>query len=360
MTQGEEGFVALAARVRELEDSRAAAVNVLEDLDEERQRFALTQQATLNIFEDLSAERARLQDVQRATLNILEDFEGERSRLEGTQKATLNMLDDLSDEKAKTQAANRGLQQAVSAQTKAEREMRVKATELARSNDELQQFAYVASHDMQEPLRTVSGAMRRLSRRYQGRLDAEADEYIRFALEGTERMQRLIEDLLTYSRVGTRGVAPAEVDANAALRVALGSLRSAIEAAGATIEAADLPRVVADDSQLAQLFQNLVGNAIKFHGSAPPVVRITARREGAMVRFAVADNGIGIDPRFRERIFVIFQRLHTREAYPGTGIGLAVAKKIVERHGGTIEVESAVGAGSTFVFTLPAAAGGSP
>lgn len=194
-----------------------------------------------------------------------------------------------------------------------------------------------------------------LARRYQGQLDADADEFIRYAVDGVTRMQRLIQDLLAYSRVGTRGRDLKPLDCGRALERALDNLRTAIQESGATVTVAPLPAVLGDESQLTQLFQNLVGNALKFHGEAPPCVEVGAELQGPEVRFTVRDHGIGIEPQYFERIFVIFQRLHGKEEYAGTGIGLAICKKIVERHGGRIGVESRPGEGTTFWFTLPAA-----
>jgi PAS domain S-box-containing protein len=228
-----------------------------------------------------------------------------------------------------------------------------RTAELARSNAELEQFAYVASHDLQEPLRTVASYVQLLARRYRGRLDPDADDFIGFATEGAERMQRLIEDLLAYSRVGTKGRAFAPVDSAEALRTALRSLAESVRESGAVITHDPLPRVVADGSQLAQLLQNLVGNALKFHGPDPPRVHVSARRDGGEWRFSVKDQGIGVAPEHFERIFRVFQRLNSREEYPGTGIGLAICKKIVERHLGRIGVDSEAGRGATFWFTLP-------
>jgi light-regulated signal transduction histidine kinase (bacteriophytochrome) len=226
--------------------------------------------------------------------------------------------------------------------------------ELRRSNEELERFAYVASHDLQEPLRTVASYVQLLSRRYRDRLDADAMDFIDFAVGGVRRMQHLIEDLLAFSRVGTRGGAFMPTDARAVLQDALASLRAATSESGAHVETSALPTVLADRGQLEQLLTNLVGNALKFHGAEPPLVRVSAERTGTMWTFSVRDNGIGIAPEYFERIFVIFQRLHGREEYPGTGVGLAICKKIVERHGGRIWVESAPGDGATFSFTLPA------
>jgi PAS domain S-box-containing protein len=238
---------------------------------------------------------------------------------------------------------------------RAEESLKQRAEELARSNEELQQFAYVASHDLQEPLRMVASYTQLLGRRYKGRLDADADEFIRYAVDGVNRMQRLIQDLLAYSRVGTRGREPWPVDAGRALQRATANLEASIRETRATVRSGPLPPVLADETQLAQVFQNLVGNALKFHGEAPPHVEVAGVLQGAEVRFTVRDRGIGIDPQYFDRIFIIFQRLHGKEEYPGTGIGLAICKKIIERHGGRIGVESHPGQGTTFWFTLPAA-----
>jgi PAS domain S-box-containing protein len=226
-------------------------------------------------------------------------------------------------------------------------------SELARSNEELERFAYVASHDLQEPLRMVASYTQLLARRYRGKLDEDADEFIGYAVNGANRMQQLIRDLLEYSRVGTRGGAFAPVACGEIVEQVLGDLAAAIEETGATVVAGALPTVRGDRSQLRQLFQNLVENALKYRSAAPPVVSIAASPEGETWHFTVRDNGIGIAPEYAERIFVIFQRLHTQAEYPGTGIGLAVCQRIVERHGGRIWVESAAGEGATFHFTLP-------
>lgn len=229
-----------------------------------------------------------------------------------------------------------------------------KTRDLARSNAELEQFAYIASHDLQEPLRMVASYTRLLARRYQGKLDQDADEFIAFAVDGATRMQRLIDDLLAFSRVGTRGSPFEPADCNAVLKEVLDNLQLAIAENRVTVSSGELPVLPADASQLGQLFQNLIANAIKFHGEAPPQIRIDAQRQADDWHFSVSDNGIGIAPEHFERIFVIFQRLHGRGDYPGTGIGLAVCKRIVERHGGQIWVESTPGQGATFHFTLPA------
>jgi PAS domain S-box-containing protein len=235
-----------------------------------------------------------------------------------------------------------------------EEQLRQAAAALESSNAELEQFAYVASHDLQEPLRMVASYTQMLARRYRGKLDADADEFIGYAVDGATRMQALINDLLAYSRVGTRGHPLEPTDTAAIVDRVISDLDFTIKESRAAVERGPLPVVLGDSVQLGQLFQNLISNAIKFHGQQAPEVHVTATREGSSWRFAVQDNGIGLDPAYAERIFVIFQRLHTRAEYPGTGIGLAICKKIVERHGGRIWVESEPGAGTTFYFTLPA------
>ncbi len=227
------------------------------------------------------------------------------------------------------------------------------ADELAAINKDLEQFAYIASHDLQEPLRAVSGFVTLLHQRYAGRLDEKADSYIGSAVEGASRMQALINGLLEYSRVGSRGNVPAPASANDALKEALASLQTLIQESGAVVTSDPLPRVQADATQLAHVFQNLIANAIKFRSEKTPEIHVGSRRQDGSWLFWVRDNGIGIDPKYNERIFMIFQRLHTRSKYPGTGIGLAICKRIVERHGGSIWVESQPDRGSTFYFTLP-------
>ena len=232
--------------------------------------------------------------------------------------------------------------------------------ELRRSNVELEQFAYVASHDLQEPLRGISGCVQLLQRRYAGKLDDHADEFIQLAVDGAERMRSLITDLLTFSRLATRGESIEPIAAEVPVRGALANLGAAIREKKAVVTVGELPVILGDRSQLVQLFQNLVGNAIKFSGERRPEISISAHRDGEACRFEVRDNGIGIDPQYWERIFRIFQRLHTRVDYPGTGVGLAICQKIVERHGGRIWVDSRPGEGSTFLFTLPPAAAAGP
>ena len=243
----------------------------------------------------------------------------------------------------------------ITARKQADANLVEKVVELNRSNDELQQFAYLASHDLQEPLRMVASYTQLVARRYKGKLDADADEFIAFAVDGANRMQRLIQDLLLYSRVERVGQELMQVSSAGALQKALFNLQGAIEQSGALVTQGPLPEVTADESQLTQLFQNLVGNAIKYKGPGVPQIHVSAARNGAPKWiFSVRDNGLGIEPQFFEKIFGMFQRLHKRGEFEGTGIGLAICKKIVERHGGSISVESEPGLGSTFSFTLAA------
>ena len=232
--------------------------------------------------------------------------------------------------------------------------------ELQRVNAELQQFGYIVSHDLTEPLRTVGNFVDLLAERCQGQLDATAEEYIAFAVDGTRRMRQMIQGLLAYTRVGGPSGEFAAVDCDALVARVLTDLQLTIAESGATITHEPLPTVWGDVTRLGQVVHNLIGNALKFRGPAPPRVHVCARRAGEQWRFAVRDNGIGIDPAQARRLFQVFRRLHTRTEYPGTGIGLAICKKIIEQHGGRIWVESELGNGATFFFTLPAPPEGMP
>jgi PAS domain S-box-containing protein len=241
----------------------------------------------------------------------------------------------------------------VSERKRAQERLRHFAEELQQSNLELQQFAYVASHDLQEPLRAVATFCEMLQRRYQGKLDADGNQWLGFVITGARRMQALVQDLLAYSRLENRGQPLVAIACDDVAEKAVSALQSAIADAGASVTWDALPTIQGDASQLVQLFQNLIGNAIKFRGPEPPRVHISATPQGDNWLFSVRDNGIGIDPKFHERIFEIFKRLHTADRYPGTGIGLAICRKVVARHGGRIWIQSELGSGSTFCFTMP-------
>jgi len=312
----------------------------------------LTRAAHRAVSGDLSG-RAKVQthdevgELALAFNNMMQSIESAREGLERKVEQRTTEL----------RARNEDLAREIEERKKARREREKTLAELERSNRDLEQFAYVASHDLQEPLRMVASFVDLLAKKYKGKLDGDADQYIGFAVNGARRMQRLIRDLLSYSRVRTRGKPPEPVNAEKALELAIANLATTIQEAGAEVTYDRLPTVMADQTQLGQLFQNLIGNALKFRADEPPHIHVTAQREGETWRFSVRDNGIGIDPELADQVFVIFRRLHGREEYKGTGIGLAVCKSIVERHGGRIWVESAPGEGATFHFTLPALGG---
>jgi light-regulated signal transduction histidine kinase (bacteriophytochrome) len=231
--------------------------------------------------------------------------------------------------------------------------LQVALQELERSNSDLEQFAYVASHDLQEPLRKVASFCELLQRRYGGQLDERADQYIGFAVDGAKRMQILINDLLAFSRVGRRAGEQVTVEGSVLLDRATANLASAIEESGAQVSSDPLPVVRGEVSLLAAVFQNLIGNAIKFRGEGVPRIHVGVQRTDELWTFSVTDDGIGIDAEYADRIFVIFQRLHPKDAYPGTGIGLAMCRRIVEYHGGTVWLDTGADAGTRFCFTLP-------
>ena len=246
-----------------------------------------------------------------------------------------------------------GVLRDINARKKAEEMLKSKLEELSRSNEELEQFAFISSHDMKEPLRIITSYLQLLQRKYQGNLDDKADKYIHFAVDGASRMQDLINDLLEFSRVTTTTREPEFTDCEFILNQVLSNLSLIIRDNKATLSHGSLPEVMADPFQLVQVFQNLIFNGIEFHSEESPKIHISAEEKTNEWLFSVQDNGIGIEPQHFERIFEIFKRLHTREVYSGTGIGLAICKKVVERHGGRIWVESELGKGSTFYFTLP-------
>jgi len=281
---------------------------------------------------------------------LLDELEASQ---EEVQAYTQSLETKVEERTGELKLLNQQLQQDIVVRKQAEEALAQQARELARSNDELEQFAYVASHDLKEPLRMVSSYLQLLERRYYNKLDGDANEFIGYAVEGANRMHALIQDLLLYSRVGTRDVSIEPTDCVEVLQATLANLEIALDENNAQVTYDDLPTVMADKVQLLQLFQNLIGNAIKFHGDDPLRVHVGATNADGTWTFFVRDNGIGIESQFAERIFLIFQRLHTRDKYNGTGIGLAVCKKVVERHGGRIWVESELGQGSTFFFTIP-------
>jgi len=328
----------------EQQESSCALLYVLEDFDGEKRRLDEAQAATLNILEDLDQEKDQFKETRAATFNILEDFHRDRLHLEEIQKALMNILDDLNESTAELRKAHDVL----------ETRVRERTSELARSNAELEQFAYVASHDLQEPLRMVSSYVQLLQRRYEGKLDADADDFIGFAVEGALRMQKLLNGLLAYSRVGTRGEPFRELSLESVFSEVLENLQLRIKETNAEVTHDSLPLVFGDASQLTQLFQNLIENALKFHGPAIPRVHVSAEIDRDLCIFRVKDNGIGIATGYQKKVFEIFQRLHTRKEYPGAGIGLAICKRIADRHGGKIWVESQPGEGSTFYFAMPA------
>lgn len=280
----------------------------------------------------------------------LSPFEMTHRGYRETTQALREKAEDLRVINQKLQELNGSLEERVA---EGVRTAELRAKELARVNGELQQFVLVASHDLREPLRMIVGFVQLLERRFPKSLDDPSQEYVRFVVEGAHRIQQLIEDLLAYTRIGGDRLNPRETDLGKSLRDALSNLKVVIEESGAVVEAEALPVVHADPSLMVLLLQNLVGNAIKFHGPEKPRVGIRSVEDGGTWVISVRDNGIGIDPKYFDRIFEVFQRLHTRDQYSGTGIGLALCRKIVEQHGGRIWVESAPGKGAVFHFSIP-------
>ena len=302
------------------------------EIERQLQSLEETQSAILNILEDAEDEKHFLGNTQKAILNILEDYSEEKKIAEDTQKAVINILEDYSIEKIAIEKMN---------------------SKLTSSNKEIEQFAYIASHDLQEPLRTISNYASLFQNRYKGKLDNDADKYLDVISKATGRMQALIRDLLDYSRIG-QDKKNTDIDCNLLLKDILNDMATGIAENKATINVGELPIVNGYLSGLKSLFQNLISNAIKFRkNDINPVVTINAQEKGRVWVFTVKDNGIGIDKAYFDKLFIIFQRLHTKTEYPGTGIGLAHCNKIVELHGGKIWVESELRKGSTFYFTIP-------
>jgi len=309
------------------------------------------------LFPDDSREESMRQIVRTASGERWEAVEIHIFNVSGEVRTVLWNSATLYGTDGKTVSSVIAQGQDITERKRAEEQLKEYAQNLKRSNEDLERFAYVSSHDLQEPLRTVVSFTQLLERRYKGQMGEEADEYIRFVVDAGKRMQSLINDLLEFSRVATRGSEIRRTDAETVLQDTLANLKGPIDHSSATITHDALPPVMADPTQLQQVFQNLLSNAIKFRNERSPVIHVSARRLDGMVQFAIQDNGIGIEPQYFEKIFVIFQRLHDREKYTGTGIGLALVKRIVERHGGRIWVESEPGEGTTFYFTLPAVEG---
>jgi signal transduction histidine kinase len=352
---GKADFDALRARVGVLEEdiagARAHAVAQLNDSS------AILDVVFIAVAAGLAAIVVLLAVGLRATVIRPLDRLAAEARLvaDGNfeHRVTLNGPREVTDLAADVNSMRERILQALAESQRANTLLQEHTGELERSNAELEQFAYVASHDLQEPLRKVASFTQLLQRRYAGQLDARADQYIEFAVDGARRMQALINDLLQYSRVGRTNREPSLISSDAALNQARSNVATALEETGATVETGHLPLVLAELTLLTAVFQNLLSNALKFRGDKPPRIVITCTKDEPFWLFSFADNGIGIDAEYADRIFVIFQRLHERSAYPGTGIGLAMTKKIIEYFGGRIWLDTSYTEGSRFLFTLP-------
>lgn len=323
----------LNAEKQRLEDVQRASMNILEDFDGEKRRMQDVQRASLNILEDFNAEKTRMEDVQRASLNILDDFDGERRRLQEAQRATLNILDDFDAERAKVIAVNQKLEA---------------------TNKELEAFSYSVSHDLRAPLRAVDGFARMVLEDYAERLDDEGRRQLGIIRDGAQKMGRLIDDLLSFSRMGRREMSFADVDMTAVARDVAEELRRLETARTIEVSVASLPATHGDPAMLRQVWVNLLSNAIKYtRPRAQAHIEVGCQADGAENIYSVKDNGVGFNMEYVGKLFGVFQRLHGPEEFEGTGVGLALAQRIVHRHGGRIWAEGKVNEGATFSFALP-------
>jgi len=334
-TEVEEGTQALQMSQAKVEEGTQALQMSQAKVEEGTQALRMSQAKVEEGTQALRMSQAKVEEGTQALRMSQAKVE------EGTQALRMS------------QAKVEEREESIEAQNQAEGTLKETLNNLARSNSELQQFAYVASHDLQEPLRMVTSYMQLLERRYKDKLDNDAKEFIAYAVDGAIRMKTLINDLLQYSRIETRANPFELTDIENMLKQTISNLEMAIKENNAVITHDALPHVIADSTQMVQLLQNLIENGIKFHSDKPPQIHIGAKQNENEWEFSVRDNGIGIDPQYFNRLFLIFQRLHSRDEYPGNGIGLAVCKRIIVRHGGKIWVESKVGEGSTFYFTIP-------
>lgn len=336
-------------------DTEKALLNILDDYSEEKLNSENTQRALLNILDDYSAEKVHSENTQRALLNILDDFSQEKQNSDNTQTALLNILDDYRVEKEAMEDTQRAFLNILEDYSEEKNRAEVTNENLInanKENKELEQFAFVASHDLQEPLRTITNFVELLAEKFEGNADPETQEYLGYIVNGAAKMQSLIKDLLDLSRIGNNSEFE-PVNLRSALQSVIADLDTSIKQCGATINFGYMPVVRGNDNELKRLFQNLISNAIKFRKKDTPLLlNISAVENKTDWLFVVKDNGIGIDEKYREKIFVIFQRLHTADEYPGTGIGLASCKKIVSLHNGKISVESRLGEGATFYFSI--------
>jgi len=328
----ENATIAIKSQLIFHEETQRTGLNILEDTEDEKNLLGNTQKAVMNILEDFTHEKKVLENTQRAVLNILDDYSAEKKLAEDTQRALINILEDYSVEKARIEKMN---------------------IKLTSSNKEIQQFAYIASHDLQEPLKTLSNYVGLFLKKYHGKLDKDADQYLAVIGRATSRMQSLIRDLLDYSKIEKDRTKTA-VDCNTLLEEILNDMAISITESKAEIYLEKLPVVNGYLSGLKSLFQNLISNAIKFRKSdLNPIINITVQADHKEWLFAIEDNGIGIDEIYYNKLFIVFQRLHNKDEYAGTGIGLAQCRKIIELHEGRIWLESTLDNGSTFYFTIP-------